>query len=43
MGFTESKSYLLEQIDENCILAAGLSGMGVALGMNLGKKASDLV
>ncbi len=43
MGFTESKSYILENIDRNCVLAAGLSGMGVALGMNLGKKASELV
>lgn len=43
MGFTKSKSYLLENISTNCVLAAGLSGMGVALGMNLGKKASKLV
>jgi len=43
MGFTKSKSYLLENISPNCVLAAGLSGMGVALGMNLGKKASKLV
>lgn len=43
MGFTESKSYLLEEVRENCVLAAGLSGMGVALGMNLGKKAAELV
>ncbi|XWN36324.1 MAG: FAD-dependent oxidoreductase [Balneola sp.] len=43
MGFTKSKSYLLEEIGDNCFLAAGLSGMGVALGMNLGKKASELV
>tara|TARA_R110002124_G_scaffold280490_2_gene453790 strand:- start:28581 stop:29684 length:1104 start_codon:yes stop_codon:yes gene_type:complete len=43
MGFTESKSYLLEEIGEHCLLAAGLSGMGVALGMNLGKKAAGLV
>lgn len=43
MGFTKSKSYLLEEIGTHCILAAGLSGMGVALGMNLGKKAAELV
>lgn len=43
MGFTKSKSYVLEEIGDNCLLAAGLSGMGVALGMNLGKKASELV
>lgn len=43
MGFTKSKSYLLENISSNCVLAVGLSGMGVALGMNLGKKAAGLV
>jgi len=43
MGFTDSKSYILETISNNCVLAAGLSGMGVALGMNLGKKAAGLV
>ncbi len=43
MGFTDSKKYLLEEISKNCVLAAGLSGMGVALGMNLGKKAANLV
>ncbi len=43
MGFTESKSYLLEEVGKNSVLAAGLSGMGVALGMNLGKKAANLV
>jgi hypothetical protein len=43
MGFTESKSYLLNKLNKDCVLAAGLSGMGVALGMNLGKKAAGLV
>lgn len=43
MGFTESKSALLKKVGTNCVLAAGLSGMGVALGMNLGKKAADLL
>lgn len=43
MGFTPSKSYLIQKVDANTILAAGLSGMGVALGMNVGKKASDAI
>lgn len=43
MGFTDSKSYILKHLDKNCVLAAGLSGMGVALGMNLGRKAARLV
>lgn len=43
MGFTPSKSYILQQLSETTVIAAGLSGMGVALGMNLGKKAASLV
>lgn len=39
MGFTESKSPMVEKISDNCLLVAGLSGMGVALGMKLGKEA----
>lgn len=41
MGFTASKSADMEQIGKNCVLAAGLSGMGVALGMKLGKMAAE--
>ena len=41
MGFTESKSPIMQKVGENCLVVAGLSGMGVALGMNLGKKAAD--
>lgn len=41
MGFTKSKSPIFERIGKNCLVAAGLSGMGVALGMQLGKKASE--
>ncbi len=43
MGFTESKSPIFEKIDENCLVVAGLSGMGVALGMRLGKKAAHQI
>ncbi len=43
MGFTDTKKYLLEKISPRCVLAAGLSGMGVALGMNFGKKAASLI
>ncbi len=43
MGFTESKSAILEKVSDHCIVAAGLSGMGVALGMQLGKKAAKAV
>lgn len=41
MGFTESKSPMVEHISEGCLLVAGLSGMGVALGMKLGKEAAE--
>lgn len=41
MGFTESKSPTLEKVGENTLVVAGLSGMGVALGMQLGKTAAS--
>lgn len=41
MGFTNSKSPMVERINDNCLLVAGLSGMGVALGMQLGKQAAN--
>ncbi len=43
MGFTETKSPVLELISEKCVVAAGLSGMGVAMGMNLGKSAAGML
>lgn len=41
MGFSESKSPVLHKIGDGTLLVAGLSGMGVALGMQLGKKMSQ--
>jgi len=43
MGFTPTKSPILKRISDKTIVVAGLSGMGVALGMQLGKEASELV
>ena len=43
MGFTPSKSPILKRYNDRVLLATGLSGMGVALGMQLGKEAADLV
>jgi len=43
MGFTPTKSPILKRISNKTILVAGLSGMGVALGMQLGKEASELM
>jgi len=42
MGFTPSKSPVLKKMGKQVIVAAGLSGMGVALGMQLGKEAAEL-
>lgn len=41
MGFTESKSPILKKLSSSIVLIAGLSGMGVALGMQMGKKAAS--
>lgn len=41
MGFTETKNPYFEKIGNKAILAAGLSGMGVALGMQLGKEVAN--
>lgn len=43
MGFTETKSPVLERVSERCVVAAGLSGMGVAMGMSLGKSAAAMM
>lgn len=43
MGFTPTKSPILKKISDKAVVVAGLSGMGVALGMQLGKEASELV
>jgi hypothetical protein len=39
MGFTPTKSPMLHRISKDVLLIAGLSGMGVSLGMQLGKEA----
>lgn len=43
MGFTESKTPILKQLDDHRYIAAGLSGMGVAIGTNIGKMASSML
>jgi len=43
MGFTQTKTPLVKKINEYCTVAAGLSGMGVAIGTRIGKKAADLL
>ncbi|MFP8487659.1 NAD(P)/FAD-dependent oxidoreductase [Gracilimonas sp. Q87] len=41
MGFTPTKSPILKSISDGVLLVAGLSGMGIALGMQLGKEAVE--
>lgn len=43
MGFTESKTPVLEHLDDHRFVAAGLSGMGVAIGTKIGKMASAMM
>lgn len=43
MGFTSTKSPVLQKKGANCVVAAGLSGMGVALGMQLGREAAAML
>jgi glycine/D-amino acid oxidase-like deaminating enzyme len=43
MGFTESKSPILKRLDDHRFVAAGLSGMGVAIGTKIGKMASEML
>lgn len=43
MGFTSTKSPILKHINTRTLVVAGLSGMGVALGMQLGKEAAEVI
>ncbi|NGP77433.1 FAD-binding oxidoreductase [Balneolaceae bacterium YR4-1] len=43
MGFTESKTPILERLDDHRFVAAGLSGMGVAIGTKIGSLAASMV
>lgn len=43
MGFTDSKTPVLKQLDDHRFVAAGLSGMGVAIGTKIGKEAAALL
>lgn len=43
MGFTKTKTPIVEKIDDKRYVAAGLSGMGVAIGAGIGKKASSIL
>lgn len=43
MGFTPTKTPIVKQIDERRYVAAGLSGMGIAIGMEIGREAAGQV
>lgn len=43
MGFTSSKTPVVKRVDDNCIVAAGLSGMGIAIGMDVGKRSAEIL
>ncbi|WP_170864439.1 hypothetical protein [Fodinibius roseus] len=41
--FTESKTPVVQQLDEHRYVAAGLSGMGIAIGMEVGRSAAEMI
>lgn len=43
MGFTSTKTPIVEQIDDCRYIAAGLSGMGIAIGMDVGRSVSEMI
>lgn len=43
MGFTPTKTPVLERLDDHRLVAAGLSGMGIAIGTKVGQKAAGLI
>lgn len=43
MGFTSTKTPVVKKLDKHRYVAAGLSGMGIAIGTEIGKMAADLL
>ncbi|MDZ7681266.1 MAG: FAD-dependent oxidoreductase [Fodinibius sp.] len=43
MGFTPTKTPIIEQMDERRYVAAGLSGMGIAIGMDVGRTTAGIL
>lgn len=43
MGFTNTKTPIIQQIDKKRYVAAGLSGMGIAIGMKVAEMTVDLL
>lgn len=42
MGFTPTKSPIIKQLDDHKYIAAGLSGMGIAIGMEVGRTFANM-
>ena len=43
MGFSSTKTPIVKQLDQSRFVAAGLSGMGIAIGMEVGRGASEMI
>lgn len=43
MGFTPTKSPIIRRIDSHRFVASGLSGMGIAIGMEVGQTAAEIL
>lgn len=43
MGFTPTKTPVIRQLDHRRFVAAGLSGMGIAIGMEVGRSAAKMI
>ncbi|PAU94141.1 FAD-dependent oxidoreductase [Aliifodinibius salipaludis] len=43
MGFSPTKTPIVKQLDRNRFVAAGLSGMGIAIGMEVGRGVSEML
>lgn len=43
MGFSPTKTPVIEQVDDRRFVAAGLSGMGIAIGMEVGQTAAEML
>lgn len=43
MGFSSTKTPVIEQLDQHRYVAAGLSGMGIAIGMEVGRSAAEMM
>lgn len=43
MGFSPTKTPIIQKVDEHRFVAAGLSGMGIAIGMEVGRSAAEML